>query len=174
LWPRPTWPPPHPQSPPRCAPVPPRRASPLSWAAWWRTLPRPPQALSLLPPPRPWARGAQAPNSRGELAPHRPPPPRRPTTSILKSPGRRAPAACAAKTPHSSVPGALTAGLRAARSCSRRCAARVRAQARGVGGSDRATSTVTSCWRWVKAQITPAPHGQVVEEWTEGLLTRGP
>jgi hypothetical protein len=30
LWPRPAWPPPHPQSSPRHAPVPPRRASPLS------------------------------------------------------------------------------------------------------------------------------------------------
>jgi hypothetical protein len=35
--------------------------------------------------------------------------------------------------------------LRAARSCSRRCAARVHAQARGVGGSDCATSTATIC-----------------------------
>jgi hypothetical protein len=55
--------------------------------------------------------GAQAPTSRGEVAPHRPPPPPCPTTSIPKSPGRRAPAARAAKTPHSSVPGALAAGF---------------------------------------------------------------
>jgi hypothetical protein len=35
--------------------------------------------------------------------------------------------------------------LRAARSCSCRCIARMRARARGVGGSDRAAFTVTSC-----------------------------
>jgi hypothetical protein len=62
-------PPPHPQSPPRRAPAPPRRASPLSWDAWRRALLRPPQALSPLPPPWLWARGAQAPTSRGELVP---------------------------------------------------------------------------------------------------------
>jgi hypothetical protein len=35
--------------------------------------------------------------------------------------------------------------LRAARSCSCRCSPRAAARARGVGGSDRATSTVTLC-----------------------------
>jgi hypothetical protein len=35
--------------------------------------------------------------------------------------------------------------LRAARSCSRRCAAWVTAQARGVSGSDHEASTVTLC-----------------------------
>jgi hypothetical protein len=35
--------------------------------------------------------------------------------------------------------------LRVARSCSRHCATHARARARGVGGSDRAASTVTRC-----------------------------
>jgi hypothetical protein len=35
--------------------------------------------------------------------------------------------------------------LRAARSCTRRCATRAAARARGVGGSDHAASTVTLC-----------------------------
>jgi hypothetical protein len=83
--------------------VPLRCASPLSWAAWWRALPP-------LPPPRLWARGAQDPTSRGELVPHRSPPPPRPTTRTPKSPGRRVPTSRAVGTPHSSVPGAPGAG----------------------------------------------------------------
>jgi hypothetical protein len=39
----------------------------------------------------------------------------------------------------------LLSFLRAALSCSRRCAVRVAARAQGVGGSDRAASTVTLC-----------------------------
>jgi hypothetical protein len=39
----------------------------------------------------------------------------------------------------------LLSFLRAARSCSRRCAAWAAARAQGVGGSDRAASTVTLC-----------------------------
>jgi hypothetical protein len=39
----------------------------------------------------------------------------------------------------------LLSFLHAARSCSHRCAARAAARARGVGGSDRAASTVTLC-----------------------------
>jgi hypothetical protein len=75
LWRRPTLPPPRPQSPlrralapqwctsapPRRARVPPRRASPPSRAAWRRVLPRPPQALSPMPPPRLLARGRRLP-----------------------------------------------------------------------------------------------------------------
>jgi hypothetical protein len=57
-----------------------------------------------------WARGAKAPTSRGESVPHRSPPPPRSTTNTPKSPGRRVPAARAAETPHSSVPGAPVAG----------------------------------------------------------------
>jgi hypothetical protein len=49
--------------------------------------------------------GAQAPTYRGEFVPHRSPP--RPTTSTPKSPGRRVPAARAARTLHSFVLGAL-------------------------------------------------------------------
>jgi hypothetical protein len=149
-WLRPTLPPRHPQSPLRRASVPPRRASPLPWAAWRQALPRPPQALSPLPPLRLLAREAQAPTSRGELVPHRSPPPLpNPTTSTPKSPGKIVSAAHAAGTPHSSVPGAPVAG-----STSPSCvppapvptaALRARARARGVGGSDRAAFTVTSC-----------------------------
>jgi hypothetical protein len=46
--------------------------------------------------------------------------------------------------------------LRTARSCSRRCTARTRARARGVGGSDRAAFMVTSCREWAKGQTSPA------------------
>jgi hypothetical protein len=148
-------PPPHPQSPPRRTPAPPRYASPLSWAAWRRALPRPPQvlprppqALSPLPPSRLLARGAQAPTSRGELVPHHSPHPRR-TTSTPKSPGKRIPTARAAGTPHSSVPGAPVTGS-SSPSCAPpapipAAAPRARARAQGVGGLDRATFTVTSC-----------------------------
>jgi hypothetical protein len=162
LWPRPTSPPPRPQTPPRSvmapqrhAPSPPRRAQappshapPLSWTAWRRALLHPSQSLSPLPPPRHWARGAQAPTSRGELGPHRSSPPR-PTTSTPKSPGKRVPAARTAGTPHSSVPGAP-----GVRSSSPSCAPpapvpaavpHARARARGIGGSDRVAFTVTSC-----------------------------
>jgi hypothetical protein len=54
--------------------------------------------------------GAQAPTSWGELVPHRSPPPPRSTTSTPNSPGRTVPTARAAKTLHSSVPGAPVAG----------------------------------------------------------------
>jgi WAS/WASL-interacting protein len=109
--PPPVQPPPHPQTSPRRAPAPPRRASPLSSSAWRRALLRPPQAPSPPPPPRPWVRGAKAATSRGEPGPHRsPPPPPRLTTSTLQSRERRVPAARAAGTPRSFVPGTLAAG----------------------------------------------------------------
>jgi hypothetical protein len=92
--------------------------------------------------------GAQAPTSRGELVPHRSSPLPRPTTSTPKSPGKRAPAARAAGTAHSSVPGAPVAGS-SSPSCAPpapvpAAAPRARARARGVGGSDRAAFTITS------------------------------
>jgi hypothetical protein len=46
--------------------------------------------------------------------------------------------------------------LRAARSCSCRCAAR--AWARGVGGSDRAAFTAITCRERVKLRVTMTPH----------------
>jgi hypothetical protein len=75
--------------------------------------------------------GVQAPTSRGELVPHRSSPPRL-TTSIPKSLGKRVPAAHAAGTPHSSVPGTPVAG-----SSSPSCAslAPVIAAARASSGS---------------------------------------
>jgi hypothetical protein len=84
----------------------------------------------------------------GRARPHRSPPPCS-TTSTPKSLGKRVPAARAAGTPHSSVSGAPVAG-----SYSPSCAPpapvpasapRARARARGVGGSDHAAFTVTSC-----------------------------
>jgi hypothetical protein len=54
--------------------------------------------------------GARDPTSRGELAPRRPLPPPLLTTSLLKSPGERVPAARAAGTPRLSVPGAPASG----------------------------------------------------------------
>jgi hypothetical protein len=101
--------PPPVRPPPHTRPSP-RRASPLSLVAWWRALPRLPQALPPPPPPRLWARGAKAATSRGEPDPHRSPPPPRLTTSTPRSRERRAPAARAAGTPHSSAPGAPAAG----------------------------------------------------------------
>jgi hypothetical protein len=56
--------------------------------------------------------GAQVPASRGELVPHRSPPPLpRPTTNTPKSPGKRVPAARAVGTLHSSAPGTPAAGF---------------------------------------------------------------
>jgi hypothetical protein len=48
-------------------------------------LPRLSQALSPRPPPRLWARGAQAPTSRGELSPRRSPPPTTMTTNTPRT-----------------------------------------------------------------------------------------
>jgi hypothetical protein len=53
--------------------------------------------------------------------------------------------------------------LRAARSCSRHDAARARARARGVGGSDRAAFTALICKEQAKLQDTPTP-GEPVEQ----------
>jgi hypothetical protein len=56
-------------------------------------------------------RGGKGSHLSGRARPHRsPPPPPRPTTSTPKSPGRRVPAARAARTPHFSVPGVPVAG----------------------------------------------------------------
>jgi hypothetical protein len=137
--------------------VPPRRAPPLSWAAWRRSLPRPPQALSPPPAPRLLARGAQLPTSRRELVPHRSPP-RCPTTSTPKSPGKRVPAARAAGTPHSLVPALPSLDpllLLARRLLLFPLLRRARARACGVGGSDRAAFTVTSCRECTKGQTSP-------------------
>jgi hypothetical protein len=48
--------------------------------------------------------------------------------------------------------------LRAARSCSRRCAACARARARGVGGSDRAEFTTITYRERVELRVTMTPH----------------
>jgi hypothetical protein len=147
---RPTSPPPHPQTPPRHAPAPPRRALPLSWTAWRRALPHLPLTLAPPPPPRLLARGAQAPTSRGEIILCRSPPPLpRPTMSTPNSSGERVPAARTAGTPHPSIHGAPVVGS-SSPSCAPpaptpAAAPHARARARGVGGSDRAASTVTIC-----------------------------
>jgi hypothetical protein len=162
-------PPPHLQSPPRCASAPPRCASPLSWAAWRRALPRPPQALSPLPPPQLLAREGQAPTSRGEPAPHHsPPPPPHPTTSTPKSPEKRVSTARATGTPHSSVPGAPIAGS-SSPSCAPPApvpAAAPRARALGLGAW-----TGRTAWRsrspaaGNERKVTPRRHA--VSKWRE-------
>jgi hypothetical protein len=43
-------------------------------------------------------------------------------------------------------------------SCSRRWAARARARARGVGGSDREAFTAITCRERVKLRVTTTPH----------------
>jgi hypothetical protein len=48
--------------------------------------------------------------------------------------------------------------LRAAHSCSRRCTARARARARGVGGSDRAAFTAITCRGRLKLQVMTTPY----------------
>jgi hypothetical protein len=70
--------------------------------------------------------------------------------------GRRAPAAllCSRRSCHR----ILLSFLRAARSCSRRCATRAHARARGVGGSDRATFTAITCRERVKLRVRTTPH----------------
>jgi hypothetical protein len=97
----------------RRAPAPPRPA-PLLLLITWRRVPlRPPQAMLPLPPELAPATGVQAPTyQRGpvpQLLPLHPPP----RTSTLRSPGRRAPAACAAGTPRSAARDARGAALRA-------------------------------------------------------------
>jgi hypothetical protein len=62
--------------------------------------------------------------------------------------------------------------LSAARSCSRRCAARARAQ--GVGGSDRATFTAITCRGRVELQITTMLHEPKDQRGVGTLLTSGP
>jgi hypothetical protein len=71
-----------------------------------------------------------------------------PTMSSLESPGEKVPAARAAGTPRPAVPGASAAG--SSSPCVPPALApvavpRAAARARGVGGSDRAASTVTLC-----------------------------
>jgi hypothetical protein len=51
--------------------------------------------------------------------------------------------------------------LRAARSCSRRCATRARARARGVGGSDPVASTAITCEGRMKLCVTTTPHESI-------------
>jgi hypothetical protein len=51
--------------------------------------------------------------------------------------------------------------LRAARSCSHRCAARARARARGVGGSDRVASTTITYKGRVKLRVTTTHRGSI-------------
>jgi hypothetical protein len=51
--------------------------------------------------------------------------------------------------------------LRAALSCSRRCAARARVRARGVGRSDRAASTAITCKGRVKPWVTTTPQESI-------------
>jgi hypothetical protein len=69
LWPRPTSPPSHSQTPPRRTPAPSRRVPPLPWTAWRQALPRPPQTLAPLPPPRLSVRGRGLPALGGSLPP---------------------------------------------------------------------------------------------------------
>jgi hypothetical protein len=62
--------------------------------------------------------------------------------------------------------------LRAALSCSRRCAARAHAQARGVGGSDRVASTTITCEGRAKLRVTPTPRGSIARRGRESTHQR--
>jgi hypothetical protein len=184
LWRRPTLPPPRPQSPPRRAlapqrrtPAPPRRtqapprcAPPLSRAAWRRTLPHPPQATSPLPPPQPWVRGALDPISRGELVPHRSPPPPRPTRVLRSHRGGESLLLAQPKLltlfPALSPPDSLL--LLARRPLPLPPLRYAPARARGVGGSDCAASTAITCKGRVKLQVMTMPR-RSIERRGEGI-----
>jgi hypothetical protein len=99
------------------------------------------------------AAGAPAPVPRPPPlkgpAPRRSPPPPPVTMSSRESPGG---SPCCSRSRYSSLSYSrrsrhwiLVSFLRAASSCTRRCAVRAAAWARGVGGSDCAASTVTLC-----------------------------
>jgi hypothetical protein len=108
--------------------------------------------------------GGEGSHLSGRVRPHRSPPPR-PTTSTPKSLARIAPAARAAETPHSFVPGALVTGS-SSPSCTPPALApastpRARTRARGVGGSDRAVFTAITCRRRVKLRVTTTPHESI-------------
>jgi hypothetical protein len=144
--------------------------APLLWTARWRALLRPPWAPALSPPLR-LPVGAWAPTYRGEPVPRRLPPLPPPTTNLLMSPEERVPASRAAETPHFAVPGAHAAGAAspsgAPPSLALVVVPRVHAQARGVGGSDRAASTAATCEEWAKLQITPTPREPTAQEEAE-------
>jgi hypothetical protein len=146
--------PPHPQSPPRRAPAPPRHASPLSWAAWRRApprppqaLPRPPQALSPLPPPRLLARGHRLPPLEESSSP----------IALLILVGRRVLRSRRGRESlllaqselltllFPALPSPDPLLLLARRPLLFPPLHRARARAQGMGGLDRATFTVTSC-----------------------------
>jgi hypothetical protein len=94
--------------------------------------------------------GARAPTSRGEPAPRRSPPPLpRSTTSTPRSPGGESLLLAQPKLLISLLPALLPPDpslLLTRRLLLLLALSRARARARGVGGSDRATFTVTLCW----------------------------
>jgi hypothetical protein len=161
LWPQPTSPPSHLQTPPRRAPAPTRCAPPHPWTTWRRALPRPPQTLAPPPPPRLSVRGAWAPTSRGEPAPRRSLPPL-PTTSPLILRGRRGRESLLLTQPEllillfPALPPPDPLLFLACCPLLLPLLRRARARARGVGGSDHAASTVTICGGRMKDQTTPA------------------
>jgi hypothetical protein len=91
-----------------------------------------------------------------------------PMTSTPRSPGERVPTACAAGTPHPSVPGAPAAGSFAPSYASLAhaptAALRACARARGVGGSDRTAFTTTLCWEERSIRVTAARRGRTKEK----------
>jgi hypothetical protein len=80
------------------------------------------------------------------------------------SPGERVPAARAAGTPRLAAPTEDPPLLLAHHPLLLPPLRRARARARGVGGSDRAASTATTCERWAKLRVTPTPRGSIARE----------
>jgi hypothetical protein len=114
---------------------------------WRQALPRSPRVPTPRPPPRPMETGRGIPPVGGG------PPP-----SLSSSSNDESTSASGGESPHCSHSRysvlycsrcsrhlIFCSLARAARSRSRRCAARPAARARGVGGSDRAVFTVTIC-----------------------------
>jgi hypothetical protein len=77
-----------------------------------------------------------------------------------------------ARAPSGYLRGIPRSFLRAARSCSRRCAVRARTRARGVGGSDRVAFTATLCWEGQNVRVAVAPSGRIKERGEEPTQQR--
>jgi hypothetical protein len=77
-----------------------------------------------------------------------------------------------ARAPSGYLCGIPRSFLRAARSCSRRCAVRARTRTRGVGGSDRVAFTATLCWEGQNVRVAVAPSGRIKERGEEPTQQR--